>query len=179
MRLFTGISLPAEASSRIARVIDELKSAARVNWSPVENLHITLKFIGSWPEERLEDLRAALADVRATAFRVRIAQLDYFPNSQRPHSLFAGVEAGAELAKLAAALGAGTEDSPYRPHVTLARIKDQSQVRGLQARVAELAGLEFGEFEVRAFHLYESRTGPRGSVYTKHATYDLEREKIG
>jgi 2'-5' RNA ligase len=72
-----------------------------------------------------------------------------------------------------------TEERRYHPHVTLARIKDQSQVAALRGRVAEMSDLEFGEFEVRAFHLYESRTGPRGSVYTKLATYDLERETDG
>jgi 2'-5' RNA ligase len=93
------------------------------------------------------------------------------------------VQAGPELAALAAALdgataalGLKTEERGYHPHVTLARIKDQSQVRGLRGRVAEVGEPGFGEFDVRAFHLYESRTGPRGSVYTKLATYDLERE---
>src|SRR6185312_9789360 len=116
-------------------------------------------------------------------FRVRVSQLGYFPNPHRPHSLFAGVQAGPELAALAAAidgattaLGVKTEERGYHPHVTLARIKDQSQVRGLRGRVAEVGEPEFGEFDVRAFHLYESRTGARGSVYTKLATYDLERE---
>ena len=185
MRLFTGISLPAEVPDRLERVIRDLQRGVRANWSPVENLHFTLKFIGSWPDSRLDELQSALQALRpGPAFRVRVSQLGYFPNPHRPHSLFAGVQAGPELAALAAAvdqaaaaLGIKTEDRPYHPHVTLARIKDQSQVRALRGRVAEMTDLEFGEFDVRAFHLYESRTGPRGSVYTKLATYDLEREK--
>jgi 2'-5' RNA ligase len=185
MRLFTGISLPAEVSDRLEAVTRDLQRGIRMNWSPAENLHITLKFIGSWPDARLDDLQRALEAIQPVpAFRARVSQLGYFPNPHRPHSLFAGVQAGPELAALATAidhateaLGIKTEERGYHPHVTLARIKDQSQVRELRGRVAEIVGLEFGEFEVRAFHLYESRTGPRGSVYTKLATYDLEREK--
>jgi 2'-5' RNA ligase len=178
MRLFTGISLPAEVSERLAGVIGELQRGVQANWSPVENLHITLKFIGSWPEDRLDELEAALQVMQpGPAFPVKISQLGYFPNPHRPHSLFAGVQAGPELTALAAALGVKTEERAYHPHVTLARIKDQSQVRTLRERVAGMSDLTFGEFEVRAFHLYESRAEPHGSVYTKLATYDLEREK--
>jgi 2'-5' RNA ligase len=177
MRLFTGISLPDEVSKRLGAVIAELQRGVRANWSPVANLHITLKFIGAWPDERLEELKRELQAVRpGPAFPVKVSQLGYFPNPHRPHSLFAGVQAGPQLMALAAALGSN-EERGYHPHVTLARIKDQSQVRALRSRVAAMTGLEFGEFEVRAFHLYESRTGPRGSTYTKLATYDLEREK--
>ena len=185
MRLFTGISLPDEVSKRLERVIGELRRGVRANWSAVENLHITLKFIGSWPDERLDELKSALHVMPAgPAFPVRVSQLGYFPNPHRPHSLFAGLQAGPELAALAmavdrtaATLGIRTEEGGYHPHVTVARIKDQSHVRELRGRVAGISDLEFGAFEVRAFHLYESRTGPRGSVYTKLATYDLEREK--
>ena len=178
MRLFTGISLPDEVSERLGGVIGELQRGVGANWSPVPNLHITLKFIGSWPDERLDELKRTLQDTRpGPSFPVKISQLGYFPNPHRPHSLFAGVQAGPELTALAAALGVKTDERAYHPHVTLARIKDQSQVSALRGHVAELTDLEFGEFQVTAFHLYESHTGPRGSVYTKLATYDLEREK--
>ncbi|HEY4088515.1 MAG TPA: RNA 2',3'-cyclic phosphodiesterase [Bryobacteraceae bacterium] len=177
MRLFIGISLPDEVSERLAGVIGELQREVRANWSPVANLHITLKFIGSWPDERLDELKNELQVMRrGPVFPVKITQPGYFPNPHRPHSLFAGVQAGPGLAALAGALGIEKERG-YHPHVTLARIKDQSQVQTLRGRVADVTNPEFGEFEVRAFHLYESRTGPRGSVYTKLATYDLEREK--
>ena len=178
MRLFIGVSLPEVVSDRLAGVIGELQSGIRANWSPVPNLHITLKFIGSWPDERLDELKNELQAMRrGPAFPLKISQLGYFPNPHHPHSLFAGVQAGPELTALAVALGVNPEERGYHPHVTLARIRDQSQVRALRERVAKIGNLEFGEFEVRSFHLYESRTGPGGSVYTKLATYDLEREK--
>src|SRR5689334_13816731 len=105
MRLFTGISLSAEVLNRLEAAIGELQRGVRANWSPAENLHITLKFIGSWPEERLPELEGALQAVRpGAAFRVRVSELGYFPNPHRPHSLFAGLQTGPQLAALAAAV---------------------------------------------------------------------------
>src|SRR6185437_9186548 len=142
MRLFTGISLPDEVSERLGAVIAELQREVRANWSPVANLHITLKFIGPWPDERLDELKRELLGVRAGhVFAAKISQLGHFPNPHRPHSLFAGVQAGPELAALAAALGVKTGERAYYPHVTLARIKDQSQVRTLRGRVAAMSDL--------------------------------------
>ena len=57
MRLFTGISIAPGVLANIAKMLDTLRPAAPVTlktaWSPVENLHITTKFIGEWPDARL------------------------------------------------------------------------------------------------------------------------------
>ncbi len=121
MRLFTGIALDPAVLERLARVLAELEPLAKLNWSPVENLHITTKFIGAWPEERLDELKTALARVPfARPFEIAIAQFGYFPNPHHPHSFFAGIHAGPELAELAGRideallpLGIAKERSPF------------------------------------------------------------------
>ena len=60
MRLFTGLDLPAEVVGNLEELLQQLRPTARIQWSPPANLHITTKFIGEWPEERLEELKAAL-----------------------------------------------------------------------------------------------------------------------
>ena len=47
----SGIALPDEITSRLSRLINQLRPAAEVRWSPAYNLHVTTKFIGEWPEE--------------------------------------------------------------------------------------------------------------------------------
>lgn len=187
MRLFTGIALDPNVEARLASVLAELMPAARINWSPVSNLHITLKFIGAWPDERLPELREALGNMRARGpISIQVSQFGYFPNPHRPHSFFAGVRADSGLKELAAEiqsalepLGLKAEERDYRPHVTLARIKGAADVRGLRERVASMTDFEFGAFEAREFHLYlsqpPSQATERHSVYTKLATYDLMR----
>jgi 2'-5' RNA ligase len=176
MRLFTGIALAPEVVDRLSALLHELKPLARVNWSPVENLHITCKFIGAWPEDRLDELQCALDALKPNgAIPITISHLRFFP-----HSFFAGVQSGPALPKLAAEientltpLGIKREDRVYTPHVTLARIKRGAEVRNLQKRVADLETTNFGSFEASEFHLYLSKPGPRGSTYTKLATYHL------
>jgi 2'-5' RNA ligase len=176
MRLFTGIALAPEVVEGLSVLLHELKPLARVNWSPAENLHITCKFIGTWPEDRLEDVKSALAEVKAGgAIPIAISHLRFFP-----HSFFAGVQAGPALPELAAAigdalvpLGVQREDRAYTPHVTLARIKRGAEVHNLRKHVAGIESTKFGSFDTTEFHLYLSKPGPRGSTYTKLATYHL------
>jgi RNA 2',3'-cyclic 3'-phosphodiesterase len=176
MRLFTGIALAEPARNNIARLLRELRPIAQLNWSRAENLHITSKFIGEWPEERLRELEKVLEKLALTAgFDVTIEGLGWFPNPHRPHTLFAGVHAGPELPVLAGAteealaqIGIPREKRPYSPHLTLARIR-QENVRPLRAHIANMTNLHFGTFPVSEFHLYLSRK----SAYTPLATYPL------
>jgi 2'-5' RNA ligase len=185
MRLFTGIALAPPVVDKLSAVLDQMRPTARINWSPAGNLHITSKFIGEWKEDRLGELQSALAAIRvAGPIPITVAQFGYFPNERHPHSFFAGVQAGPGLEELAATidqalapLGCARENRPYRPHVTLARIKPNSDIRGLQSHIEGMKDFGFGRWDAGSFHLYLSKPGSRGSVYTILATYDLMREK--
>ena len=178
MRLFTGISIDPAVLDKLSRVLAELQPLAKLNWSPLENLHITTKFIGAWPDERLEELKAALAGAEfGRTFEIAIAKFGYFPNPHHPHSFFAGVHAGPELSELAGRieealvpLGIAKEKRAFNPHLTLARIKSQD-VRPLRGHIAKMTDFDFGSFTASAFHLYLSKPGPAGSVYTSIANY--------
>ena len=63
MRLFTGIDLPEDVRERLERLLMHLRPCAHLKWSPVYNLHVTLKFIGEWPEEKLPQLETALRSI--------------------------------------------------------------------------------------------------------------------
>lgn len=180
MRLFTGIAISPAVLDGLRRVLEELRPLAKLNWSPVENLHITTKFIGAWPDERLEEVKTALGGVPfARAFEIAVAKVGYFPNPHHPHSFFAGIQADPELAELAGRideallpLGIAKENRPFTPHLTLARIKNQD-VRALRQHIAKMTDFDFGKFTASAFHLYLSKPGPAGSVYTSLAAYSV------
>lgn len=185
MRLFTGIALAPAVIEKVSAALEELRPTSRVNWSPPENLHITLKFIGAWHEDRFVNLRTALSTVAPTGpIVIRIARFGFFPNPHHPHSFFVDVQAGENLTELAASidhallpLGLTAESRAYRPHVTLARIKANADIRGLREHIAAMSDFDFGTFDAHEFHLYESKPSARGSVYKKLATYDLMREQ--
>jgi 2'-5' RNA ligase len=177
VRLFTGIAIDRDVMERLEQVLRELRPLAPLNWSPLENLHITTKFIGAWPEERLEEVTHVLAEMRPpAAFPVTIAGFVL-----KPRMLFAGVHAGLELGTLARQvenclepLGVAREQRVYMPHITLARIGDKP-VRDLSEHIKNMKNSDFGTFLVTEFHLYSShpRKGGAGSVYEILTSFPL------
>ncbi len=165
MRLFTGIEPAAAVIENLRPLLAKIKSV------PEANLHITTKFIGEWPEARLEELKDALSCMKPPSrFDVKVAGLTFLAKA-----LCAEIEAGPELPELARVanetletLGCTHETRPYLPHLTLARPKHEN-IGELRRMVSQMGKPDFGSFEVTEFHLYLSRA----SVYTKLATWQL------
>jgi len=181
LRLFTGIDVPHEMRRNLELLLQHLKPTADIQWSPLDNLHITTKFIGDWPEERLFEVKEVLEAVtRPGAIKISIRSLGWFPNPHNPRVFFVGIHAPPELAKLASetesvceVVGLPREDREFKPHLTLARIKRPTDLLKLKQAIAALPSVEFGAFKAEAFHLYQSQLRPTGSVYTKLETYPL------
>jgi RNA 2',3'-cyclic 3'-phosphodiesterase len=176
MRLFTAVDLDPEVRQKIAALLGRLRPLARLSWTTPDHLHITTKFIGEWPEDRLEEMRATLESVGSPGvFEVAIRGVGWFPNPRHPRVLWAGVEGGAPLSDLAHAtaeavfrIGVAREDRPYSPHLTLARLREAVPLDALR-RELESETLDFGSVRVAAYYLYLSRAGR----YTKLAEFSL------
>jgi RNA 2',3'-cyclic 3'-phosphodiesterase len=183
MRLFTAIDMTDEVLGNLEVLLDRLKPTARLKWSLPANLHITTKFIGEWPEERLPELNRALASVLPrSAFDIRIRNLGFIPNPHSPRVFFAGIEAPDDLTALAreveqalAAIGVAPEQRAFTPHLTLARIKEPVPLTTLRQTIAELPSLDFGAFTADRFFLYRSRMQSPASVYTKLSEFPLSK----
>ena len=175
MRIFTAIDLPSASLLRLERLLSALRPEAQINWSPLDNLHITTKFIGQWPEERLPELADALSSLLpCEPFPVELKGMDLFPNRRSPRVLTVGVNGGEALADLARrteeklqALGIAKEDRGFRPHLTLARIKNPVSLSQLRQSIDEMESAEFGEFPVSSFSLFRSDPGSNSSIYRK------------
>jgi len=191
MRLFTAIEISPgvkddfrnDVKNNLRALLDRLRPAAKLtklSWTRLDNLHITTKFIGEWPEDRLEEMKRALLSIGSPgAIQVSISGLGWFPNARNPCVLWAGVKAGEELRHLAQATdvavhatGVAREDREYSPHLTLARIRDRmpsDALNKLRSVIDSLGPAEFGSFRATEFHLYLSAAGK----YTKLAQYAL------
>ncbi len=175
MRLFTAIDFSDETRDSLTMLMDQLRPLARIRWSPLENLHITTKFIGDWPEARLDEMKQTLAKVTGVPLEIGIRGLGWFPNADRPRVLWAGVEGGDPLRKLAreiegavVKLGVPVDKRDYSPHLTLARISDSRALAALRKAVDQ-ARVDFGCFQATSFYLYLSAQGR----YTKLAEFPL------
>jgi 2'-5' RNA ligase len=115
MRLFTGIDLPADVLDRLERLLARLRPTAHLKWSPLDNLHITTKFIGEWPEEQLDTLKTALAGVaQRTPIAISVEGLGWFPNAHKPRVFWAGVHGGPALTQLAGDIERALNRSEWR-----------------------------------------------------------------
>ncbi|HUA20917.1 MAG TPA: RNA 2',3'-cyclic phosphodiesterase [Bryobacteraceae bacterium] len=182
MRLFTGIDLPEEVRERLERLLMHLRPAAHLKWSPVYNLHVTLKFIGELDEEKLPQLEAALRSVPPRVpIHAEVKGLGWFPNPHHPRVFWVAVHASDELAVLAREIdealqtvGIAPEERPFAPHLTLARIKDPVPLQMLRNAIAQLESVEFGSFAIDRFYLFRSQPGSAGSIYTKLSEYPFQ-----
>lgn len=181
MRLFVAIDIPAGVKDELRVALARLRPLAKLQWSPVDNMHITTKFIGEWPGERIEEMKSTLAAVGSPGpFSIDVGGLGWFPNARRPRVFWAGVHAGAPLETLArsteeavATLGVPVEERPYSPHLTLARIRNPvapDALERLRGAAAIFEAQSFGSFYPPAFYLYLSA----GGKYSRLAEYSLE-----
>jgi 2'-5' RNA ligase len=182
MRLFTALDLPGDVVSKLDELLARLRPTAPIQWSTAANLHITIKFIGAWPEDRLEELKTSLAGLPAhNPISVHIRDLGAFFNPNKPRIFWCGVDAPglaelvADTETVMAGLGIAKEERDYSPHLTLARIKEGFDLTALRTAVVAESTLDFGRFEARSFFLYQSQSKPRGSVYTKLAEFPFAR----
>lgn len=170
LRAFLAVTLPDEARACVAEAIEILRGAVTepVRWVPAENQHLTLKFLGEIPEDRVDALVArAQAKLAAVApFEVSLAGFGAFPNAREARVLWLGVGRGAgALAKLARKLdgaarvaGAERERRPFAAHLTLGRLREPARVE-----IERLAPPTSVTWTVTEVVLYESRLAPDGA----------------
>lgn len=168
----------------LAAEIERLRAAARnVDWVAADNLHVTLKFLGSVAPGRLADTEAALGRVAAAAppFDLTLGGIGAFPTSSRPRVIWAGVLGGRDaLGTLSgrvhdalADLGFEREARAYSPHVTLGRVRAPRRDAALAAVIEAAAGRGFGTLRVNRLVLMRSDPSPRGSRYTALVSWPL------
>jgi 2'-5' RNA ligase len=171
-RLFFAVELPPEARAEALRVASELSDRLpeTARSTPEENLHLSLKFIADLDADRIPKLLASAAPKLAPVapFEVRLQGSGAFPSLRAARVVWIGVgEGGPLLARLARKLdasaarqGAPRERRPYRAHLTLARLREPTELA-----VDSLPVPESLAFTVDEVVLYESRLSSAGVTH--------------
>jgi 2''-5'' RNA ligase len=187
MRLFVALSISASVRANLASLLDELRRAdSRPRWVNPANLHVTLKFIGHVQDENLPNIDNALRQVVApAALTLHFRGVGFFPDERRPTVVWAGVQAPAGLAALAACIdeslaawGIQRETRPFSPHLTLARFKETRLTEALRAQLQRSNDRSFGEQLSTEFHLMESKLKPSGAEYTTLRSFPFALEEL-
>jgi 2'-5' RNA ligase len=178
VRLFLALDLDAPAKAAIAESAAELRAQAPdFSWTAYHKLHLTLRFLGEQPADAPGMIAPAM-DAVATAHRafpMRLRQVGAFPNFRRARVVWLGVEPEPRLELLhhdvelaCERLGFGLEGRPFRPHVTLARVRG-APGEGVMRPFARLAKrVDFDrEVMVEQIDLMHSTATGNGTAYER------------
>jgi len=173
-RLFTAIEIPNLVGAGLSMLRGGLSGA---RWIDPENYHVTLRFMGDVDDALGREIMYMLGQVQRRGFELSLDGLDQF-GGNRPRALFAAVKANAALLELQAEqerimqrLGL-SPDRAYKPHVTLARLRDASS-RQVADYLATRGYYRSQPFQVPRFVLFSSRDSVGGGPYLVEAAYPL------
>lgn len=174
-RLFTALEIPPEIGIALAALRGGLPGA---RWMDPSDYHITLRFLGDVDGRTARDIASCLDDISTSPLLMTLNGLESF-GGDKPRSIFARAMTTSALAslqsdheRLARQCGLAPEGRKFRPHVTLARLRDASPLDvadylSTQAIVSPL------RFVARRFVLMSSRASVGGGPYVVEAAYPL------
>lgn len=154
MRLFLAINLDAAVRRDVIDATAALRNTApSLSWADESRLHLTLKFLGAQPPEVVGPIADAMRDVagRHRSFALRVSEVGAFPNFRRARVVWIGVARDPRLELLhhdvelaCERLGFEVEGRAFRPHLTLARVRERTDVEELRrlARASKQVDLE-------------------------------------
>jgi 2'-5' RNA ligase len=187
-RLFVGARISLATANTLAGCAETLARRARdagvdLRWVAPTSYHVTLAFLGWTGVDVIRPVCDALSAATAGEGRItfRTSRLGAFPSLDKASVLWAAIEDGAPLARLArsigeamAALGFQRDARPYHPHVTIARLREARAIRDVVLPMAEQM---FGDTRIDAVTLFESETKSSGSVYHELEKITFQRAR--
>jgi len=192
IRAFIAIPLPDSLLERLAalqRKLERQVPARSVRWVRAGGIHLTLKFLGDTPTEKLPDIEQALAAVarHVPTCSFTVGELGCFPDPRRPRVVWVGVqEPTGRLAALQGAIeevvtpfGYPPERRGFTPHLTLGRVHrkaSRSDAAQMGEAVANATVGVLAEVSVAHFALIRSVLKPTGAEYTELAKFSLQGE---
>ena len=191
IRAFIAVKLAPSVVEEIAKVQAALRRAdgepGAVRWTRVENMHLTLKFLGNIDQHQVAPILTRLRQVGRDrpAFQVEARQLGGFPSLKRPRVIWAGLPGNANdddlrgekhspLTGLSKAIETAlleldfpAEQRGFRPHITLGRVRSQRGWDRILPLVQDYRHTSFGTSVIDRVSLYRSDLRPKASVITE------------
>jgi 2'-5' RNA ligase len=182
IRSFIAIELPDELGTWLARLQDRLKAdkSPGVKWVDPHGIHLTLKFLGNVATDKTDAITSGMeaASRGISPFNLTIKGLGVFPNLRRVQVVWVGIS--GEVARLSqlqqnieanlAKLGFAPESRAFKPHLTLARLRNQTLPDARQKLGQFISDMKFEEtypFEVSVISLMKSQLTREGAIYSR------------
>ncbi len=190
IRAFIAIELPDEVKNDLSDLISRLKPGREkaVKWVNPNSIHLTLKFLGNIPEERIVDITHAIAKASSLTFpfNLELKGLGAFPNLKSPRVIWVGI--GGEIPSVSnlqrqvdqslVPLSHSPEKREFSPHLTLGRVRDKAthKERSELGRAIESLRIpRSSSFVVDRINLVQSTLTKNGAICNQIATVVLDR----
>ena len=150
-----------------------------------QNIHITMRFLGSISPGMVEKVYEAMKKVKFTPFTVEIRGLGVFPSMNYPRVVWAGLTEGvdqlksifSQLEPQMRALGFEADAYWFSPHLTIARVRSGANKQRLAELVTKKADYEFGTIKADCLRLKKSQLSPKGPTYSTLREYCPTQEQ--
>ena len=187
MRLFFAVDIPHDIRQAAGEAASAMSTPkGMVKWTRPDNIHLTLKFLGEAPSDKLEAIITAARKV-ASAYKgmeVEVCGMGVFPDNRKPRIIWLGTKGETdrlgqladELDEAMAQVEFEREKRPFSPHLTIGRVRDPKAGKMIGGALAKHQQTVFGSFHVEKFNLYESQLAPQGPIYTVVSQFWLGAE---
>ena len=181
----TFIAIPVDvpqALKEILGVLEEKFAGERIRWVEPGKMHITLRFIGEMPEEDINAIRSGFSSAYSlfTPAVYRLRGLGTFSHRSALKVLWAGVENESVFYDLYAAtqqllegIVPASDNGGFRPHLTVARMKQICEPARIRNELAHFRNTDFGTSALKRVVFYRSMLRPSGAVYEELQAVEL------
>jgi len=179
-RIFIAINLPEDLKKEIVPVQKKLKKFDwPVRWTATDNIHLTLRFLGSITDQEIEQVKGIIEQAvkKTKLFLLQISNFVAFPNLKVPRVICLSVEESETLYNLHSDIVSPIEEQgigeseryPFSGHITIGRAEQQS------ANYRALSKMEFNaNFTVDSVEIMASVLKPEGPVYSVIKSHKLK-----
>ncbi len=148
VRSFIAIEISKEAKNEISRIINILKDNSNgIKWVNPENLHLTIKFLGSIPEDHIAEISEKIKKtvLNIPKFIISLGMLGAFPSWRSPRVVYIDLKAGGEKVKhlvekienAMEKIGFEREKRIFSPHIAVGRVKNMKNMKNFSQQVVK------------------------------------------
>ncbi|HLO18512.1 MAG TPA: RNA 2',3'-cyclic phosphodiesterase [Anaerolineales bacterium] len=190
LRAFIAVEIPLGIRQTVCSATAALQKQVGplIRWVPMENMHLTLKFLGDISPTNVDMLNQMICAEAELfdCFELRLTGLGSFPSLKRPRVIYIGIQAPAALEALHRGIGSASrrlgyesEERGFSPHLTIGRVKQNvttAEQQTIRRALEETKIDSVGTARVDSVHLYKSDLKPTGSVYTRLFSAPLKKQ---
>ena len=188
IRAFIAFEINEDTRARLEDIQTVLKEAnAHVSWIKPQNIHCTLIFLGDIFQSGVDSLADVLSRMAMNIkpFEIEIQGLGFFGSTRSPRIVWAGIGGAVtplvklqnDLITVVLAAGLKPDEKPFKPHLTIGRVRSNRNASGLVSAISQNKDKNFGALSVKRIVLMQSSLTAAGPVYTLLQSVTLSDEQ--